>query len=198
MAPENHLDAPKLSEVNKSHFPIPANPHAVERASRATSAPARASDGPGTLHSSSGQCSAAPVGQLRGEVCPFHDGLATLDLLLAQLDPRELELFDAALDLRSLCAQGGGDAAECLEQLFRVRTLLGERHYLAFYRVRCWARRSLRVEVRAGRDALWMTKELPLDCARLDEIINTASAALVGQGGFAPTAQVRFVFAGSG
>ncbi|MES2693901.1 MAG: hypothetical protein V4773_10545, partial [Verrucomicrobiota bacterium] len=39
--------------------------------------------------------------------CPFHDGAATLDLLLAELDPRDTALFDAALDLRSLAATGG-------------------------------------------------------------------------------------------
>lgn len=79
--------------------------------------------------------------------CPFHDGAATLDLLLAELDPRETELFDAALDLRAEFA-AGADAATCAAQLLRVRALLGERHYLAFYRVRCWARRALHIEVR--------------------------------------------------
>jgi hypothetical protein len=76
--------------------------------------------------------------------CPFHDGISTLDAFLAELDPCETELFDAALDLRSVC-QSGNDAGACVEQLFRVRALLGERHYLAFYRVRCWARRVLQI-----------------------------------------------------
>ena len=80
-------------------------------------------------------------------LCPFHDGAATLDLLLAELDPRDVELFDAALDLRSLFATDG-DVTASRAQLARLGTLLGERHYLAFYRVRCWARRALRVEIR--------------------------------------------------
>src|SRR5687768_11926701 len=79
-------------------------------------------------------------------LCPFHDGIATLDLFLAALDPRETELFDAALDLRSLFVNGI-DAAACAQQLFHVRTLLGSRHYLAFYRVRCCAHRTLCLEV---------------------------------------------------
>ncbi len=72
--------------------------------------------------------------------CPFHDGIATLDLLLAEIDPRDLALFDAALDLRSLC-RAESDARACAEQLARVGALLGEHHYLAFYRVRRWAQR---------------------------------------------------------
>jgi hypothetical protein len=125
--------------------------------------------------------------------CPFHDGVATLDLLLAELDPRDSALFDAALDLRTLCVAGAEPAA-CVEQLFRVRWLLGERHYLAFYRVRCWARRTLRIEVRASRNAPWIARELPLDGARLDEIINASLASLVTPDGTIPeSAYVRFV-----
>ena len=125
--------------------------------------------------------------------CPFHDGPATLDLLLAELDPNDTVLFDAALDLRSLCA-AGEDAAACVEQLFRVRALLDERHYLAFYRVRCWARRSLRIQARAGRGAPWVTRELPLDSARLDEVINAALATFATDEGVIPaSAHIRFV-----
>lgn len=125
--------------------------------------------------------------------CPFHDGLATLDLLLAELDPRDTALFDAALDLRSLCA-AGTDATACVRQLFKVRALLDERHYLAFYRVRCWARRALRVEVRAGRGSPWIAREFPLNGARLDEIINASLAALACDDGSIPaSAHVRFV-----
>jgi len=129
--------------------------------------------------------------------CPFHDGIATLDLLLAELDPADTQLFDAALDLRSLCA-AGSDAAACVHQLFRVRALLEERHYLAFYRVRCWARRNLRIEVRAGRGAAWITQELPLNGARLDEVINASLAHLAAENGVIPaSAHVRFVLAPS-
>ncbi len=127
--------------------------------------------------------------------CPFHDGAATLDLLLAALDPEESELFDAALDLRSL-ATAGDDPAACVAQLFRVRRLLAGRHYLAFYRVRCWARRALRVEVRAGRGYPWLERELPLDGGRIDEVVNSALAPLAAEDGLIPVgAHVRFTFA---
>lgn len=127
--------------------------------------------------------------------CPFHDGPATLDLFLAELDPRETELFDAALDLRLLFASGT-DAAACVAQLFHVRELLGSRHYLAFYRVRCCAHRTLRLEARASRGAPWLRTDLPLDGARLDEVVNSALARLADARGEIPTtAHVRFSFA---
>ena len=127
-------------------------------------------------------------------LCPFHDGAATLDLLLAELDPRETDLFDAVLDLRSLFV-AREDATAGAEQLFRVRRLLGGRHYLAFYRVRCWARRALRIEVRAGRGAPWCSREFPLDGARLDEMINASLATLAQDGAIPAAAHVRFTFA---
>jgi hypothetical protein len=129
-------------------------------------------------------------------LCPFHDGAATLDLLLAELDPRETQLFDAVLDLRSLAA-AREDAGACVEQLFRVRRLLGGRHYLAFYRVRCWARRVLRTEVRAGRGQPWVAHDLPLDCARADEAINLALAAWATADCLPTWAHVRFAFVAS-
>jgi len=114
---------------------------------------------------------------------------------LAALDPEESELFDAALDLRSL-ATAGDDPAACVAQLFRVRRLLAGRHYLAFYRVRCWARRALRVEVRAGRGYPWLERELPLDGGRIDEVVNSALAPLAAEDGLIPVgAHVRFTFA---
>jgi hypothetical protein len=129
-----------------------------------------------------------------GVLCPFHDGAATLDLFLAELNPRDTALFDAALDLRSL-AVDGKDPEACVAQLFRVRRLLGHRHYLAFYRVRCWARRALRIEVRAGRGSPWLAYELPLGCARIGEASNLALATVAAGDGIPETGQVRFVFA---
>lgn len=129
----------------------------------------------------------------RGALCPFHDGLATLDLLLAELDPRDTALFDAVLDLRSLAS--GRDAAACLAQLFKVRALLDGRHYLAFYRVRCWAQRTFRVEVRSRRGEAALLRELPRDGARLDEIVNSSLACLAQHGEIPAGAHVRFVFA---
>jgi len=127
-----------------------------------------------------------------GGLCPFHDGIATLDLLLAGIDLSETELFDAVLDLRSLAA--GRDAAACLAQFFKVRALLGGRHYLAFYRVRCWARRTFRIEVRSARGEAVLLRELPLDCARLDELVNSSLACLARDGDIPAGAHVRAVF----
>lgn len=129
----------------------------------------------------------------RPMLCPFHDGAATLDLFLAELDPHETELFDAALDLRSLFASGT-DASACVAQLYQVRHLLGGRHYLAFYRLRRWALRVVRMEVRAGRGEPWMRRDIPLDCARLDEAINLALGSLAEAGAIPLSAQVRFAF----
>lgn len=124
--------------------------------------------------------------------CPFHDGVATLDLLLAEIDPSETVLFDAVLDLRSLC-RAGSDAETCIAQIFRVRRQLDGRHFLAFYRVRCWARRALRVEVRRPRGE-WISSELPVDGGRLEEIVYAAVAPLADDGVIPGLAQVRFVF----
>lgn len=126
------------------------------------------------------------------ELCLFHNGLATLDLFLAELDPRDHALFDAALDLRSIAASA--DAAACIEQLFRVRALLDGRHHLAFYRVRCWARRTFRIEVRAQRGAAATVSDFPLDGGRLDEVVNSALAAVAQDGELPAGAHVRFVF----
>lgn len=133
-----------------------------------------------------------PTVAARGGLCPFHDGLATLDLLLAELDPQDTTLFDAVLDLRSLAS--GRDAGACLAQLFKVRTLLDGRHYLAFYRVRCWAQRTFRVEVRSRRGEAALLRELPRDGARLDEIVNSSLACLAQDGEIPAGAHVRFVF----
>jgi hypothetical protein len=130
--------------------------------------------------------------------CPFHDGATTIDLLLAEIDPRNVALFDAVLDLRSLCV-AHQDAGACVEQLFHIRALLDEGHYLAFYRVRCWARRVVRIEVRAARGTPWLTREFPLNGARLDEIINASLAPLASGDGVIPaTAHIRFDFAANG
>jgi len=128
-----------------------------------------------------------------GALCPFHNGIATLDLLLAELDPSDTTLFDAVLDLRSLAS--GRDACACIAQLFKVRALLAGRHYLAFYRVRCWAQRTFLVEVRSHRGEAALLRELPRDGARLDEIVNSSLACLAQDGEIPAGAQVRFVFA---
>ena len=135
--------------------------------------------------------SALVTAKSRRTSCPFHDGVATLDLLLAELDPRDIELFDAALDLRSL-AMTAVDAQACLEKLLELRARLDGRHYLAFYRVRCWARRTFRVEVRSRRGEPLRIFELPIDCARMEEVVDSSlSEAGAAEG----PAHVRIVFA---
>ncbi|MBA4136116.1 MAG: hypothetical protein C0518_02225 [Opitutus sp.] len=132
----------------------------------------------------------APLASI-APLCPFHDGAATLDGLLAELGVGECELFDLALDLRSLLADGR-DAEACLVQLFRLRACLDGRHYLAFYRVRRWVQRRIVAQVRPDRTAPWITRELPLDAARLDELVNSCLASLDLAGPALP--RVRFTF----
>lgn len=127
-------------------------------------------------------------------LCPFHDGAPTLDLLLAELDPGERELFDTVLDLRSLFV-GGGSAEECVRQLFLVRYLLGGRHYLAFYRVRCLAARIFRIQVRLDRGSPWTDRPFPVGGARVDEVLNDAVASLAFDAELPDFAQARIVFA---
>jgi hypothetical protein len=134
------------------------------------------------------------AGTATATLCPFHNGVATLDLLLAELDPRDHELFDAVLDLRSL-ATAQQNATACAEQFFHVRTLLAGRHYLAFYRVRCWAHRAFRVEARAGRHFPAAVSAFPLDAARFDEVVNSALAPLADHGELPTGAHARVVFA---
>lgn len=126
--------------------------------------------------------------------CPFHEGVATIDLLLAELDPREHELFDAVLDLRGL-ATARQDATSCIQQLFRVRSLLAGSHYLAFYRVRCWAHRAFRVQAYVCRQQPAAVCPFPLDAARFDEVVNTALASLAHLGELPAGAHTRVVFA---
>jgi hypothetical protein len=129
-------------------------------------------------------------------ICPFREGPETLDLLLAEIDVTETALLDAALDLRSVM-HARHDAAAALWQLYRLRAILDGRHYLAFYRVRCWIHRHVRAEVRAWRGAVWMQVPLPRDCGRFDAALNTCLAELAASdaAGWHETASVRFRFA---
>jgi hypothetical protein len=82
-----------------------------------------------------------------------------------------------------------------LNQLYHLRTCLDGRHYLSFYRVRCWVHRHVRAEVRQWRGAPWTATALPRDCGRLDAAVNTCLAALAsGSDGWHNTARVRFRF----
>lgn len=125
-------------------------------------------------------------------VCPFREGRETVDMLLAEI--RDGEQLDAVLDLRSLI-DAREDAGACVAQLFRVRGLLDGRHYLAFYRVRCWMRRLIVARVRPDRRTPWTTLQLPLGSARLNEVINTCLAATATNGDIPPAACVEFAFA---
>jgi hypothetical protein len=53
----------------------------------------------------------------------------------------------------------------------------------------------LRIEVRENRNAAWVPCEFALDCARLDEIVNTALARFAKDGTIPASAHARFVFA---
>ncbi|HEY0944911.1 MAG TPA: hypothetical protein VGD81_06570 [Opitutaceae bacterium] len=129
--------------------------------------------------------------------CPFHDGPETLDGLLAEVPPSESALLDAALDLRHALGRRE-DAEAALNQLFSLRRLLDGRHYLAFYRLRCWLQRLIVVQARSHRGEAWQTFPLPLNGARLDEVIDSTLARLTAPGCELPgCAHVRFVFATS-
>jgi len=139
--------------------------------------------------------SASASVEFSAPLCPFHDGAATLDGLLAELDAHDAATFDCALDLRSLLAEGR-DAEACLDKLFRLRALLDGRHYLAFFRVRRWVQRCIVAQLRADRRSIWTTREIPLDVARLDELTNLCLAPLIDPrtGELPFGAHVRFAF----
>ena len=124
----------------------------------------------------------------------IRDGLIVVDALLKELSPHDVDLLNAVLDLRSVCA-AGDDAEECVQQLFRVRDKLAGRHYYAFFRVRSWARRSLRVEIRPYRCGTWRSCDFPLNGGRIEEAINVAIATVLPSYANASFACVRFAFA---
>lgn len=128
--------------------------------------------------------------------CPFLDGPLTLDGLLAELGTGDAAAFDVALDLRGAMV-AGLDARECVALALRLRRALDGRHYLAFYRVRRWLSRTIELQARPWRGESWRRYALPLDCARLDEVENTAVARLASELGCdqpLSLAQVRFAF----
>lgn len=126
--------------------------------------------------------------------CPFHDGHLTIDLLLGELDKDETAAQDTALDLRQALSSGE-DAAACVDLLFQLRACIGERHYLAFYRVRCMLWQSICAQVRPSRSSPWLDCHVPQGCARTDELINSCLASLADEEGLWPsTALVRFIF----
>lgn len=113
---------------------------------------------------------------------------------MAEIGEDESELLDACLDLRSLVtARADGEA--CLRHVALVRQHLDGRHHLSFYRLRCWLRRIIRVQVRAHRGEAWQVHELPFDFARVDELVHGALASLAVRDEIPACAQVRFVFA---
>lgn len=112
---------------------------------------------------------------------------------MAAVDPREGQLLDALLDLRALI-RSGEDAEACLAQALRVRQLLDGRHYLAFYRLRHWLRRVIIAEARCNSAEAWQSFPLPLDCGRIDEVVNGCSAQLLGERLACAGIELRFVF----
>lgn len=137
----------------------------------------------------------APVVTTHQPVCPFHDGPETLDLLLAEVPAAESTLIDLALELRKAMTDGH-DAEYCLHLLFALRTALDGRHHLSFYRVRRWLQRRIVGAVRLDRGSAWQPCDLPLDCARFDELVNRCiAAALEGDSSWPQTAVFRPQFA---
>lgn len=130
---------------------------------------------------------------IRSGLCPFHDGPETLDALLAGMDCDDSQPLDACLDLRSLMS-ARASAEACLAQACHIRRLLDGRHHLAFYRVRCWLRREIAVEVRAHRGEPWTRHALPLDFARVDELAHRFTAPFARNGEVPGFVQLRFVF----
>jgi hypothetical protein len=128
--------------------------------------------------------------------CPFHDGPATLDALLAELATgNSPDALDLALDLRCALVERI-DADACVALALRLRRTLNGAHYLAFYRVRLWMQRVIAVQVRGWRGDDWTTFDLPLNSARTDEIENACRSAWAIAREIEPTewTQVRFVF----
>lgn len=108
------------------------------------------------LHSS-----ASEVRATRATGCPLRESGVTLDALLAEIGSSGGVALDLALDLRS-ALQARSDAGMCAELALRLKRVLGERHYLAMYRVRVWLVQALAIEVRAHRGDDWTRYSLPL------------------------------------
>ena len=121
----------------------------------------------------------------------LRDGTAALDILLSELNPHDVQLCNAALDLRAAVTAANATAA--VNELFRVRALLRGRHRAAFQRVFCWIHGAIGIEVRANRARPWQAGEFPPGAARLSEVINAALAMLTDDE-IPACAQVRFVF----
>lgn len=128
--------------------------------------------------------------------CPFRDGPATLDGLLAEIGAQGGEALDVALDLR-FAYQHRHDAEACVALALRLRRLLGDRHYLAFYRVRVWLSRALAAEVRSHRGEGWKRVPLPIQASAL-ELLEHACVQRWAQdhpGRYLGAAQVRYAYA---
>jgi hypothetical protein len=140
--------------------------------------------------------SRAAPGPSRVVGCPFHDGPATLDALLAEIGPGGGAALDLALELRYAFHQTR-DAAACVALATRLRAALGEDHYLALYRVRHWLARTLAIEVRAHRGDEWTRLSLPFHAAPIAGGLEAACVAQWAQdrpGRHAASAQRRYVF----
>jgi hypothetical protein len=138
----------------------------------------------------------ATAGPSRVVGCPFHDGPATLDALLAEIGPGGGAALDLALELRYAFHQTR-DAALCVALALRLRAALGEDHYLALYRVRHWLPRALAIEVRAHRGDAWSRLTLPFHAAPVDGGLEAACVRQWAEerpGRHAASAQRRYVF----
>lgn len=133
-----------------------------------------------------------------GTRCPLREGPLTLDALLADLgrDRDEAEALDLALDLRYAYLVTR-DAAACAEFALKLGRALGERHYLAHFRVRLWLTRALALEIRGHRGETWNRYALPLIPApgQSTEEVCLKRWTQEHSGRSTALAQVRYVFA---
>lgn len=99
--------------------------------------------------------------------CPLNAELAVLDQLLAALAaPGEETGLDLALDLRWELMQRV-EAESVLAIFFRLQAVVGDRHYLACYRLRRALETTLRAAVRCNRREPAQIVTLRLDVAHI-------------------------------
>lgn len=102
-------------------------------------------------------------GQITG-ICPLNTGCAVLDQLMAALAAEnDATGLDQALDLRLALAED--ESTAILDLYFRLRNTLGDRHYLACYRLRRWLEGQFVALVSPSRREAGQAVGLRLDAA---------------------------------
>lgn len=113
--------------------------------------------------------SAVSFGNADTAACPLNTGCAVLDQLMAALAAEgDFEGLDAALDLRLALATDETEAI--LGQYFQLRGRVGERHYLACYRLRRWLEGQYSALVTLSRMSPACEVALHLDAVSLQAV----------------------------